>query len=216
MAHTLRLAAAALAFTSLAAIAQTAPAPTANTANTDNQPVVPQVERRDVRVPRLPSRDFSVGAFVGTYSTQGFDSTMVGGLRVGYHVSEDFFVEGTFGSTKVSDKTFENIFGGNVLREPRLTYYSASLGWNALPGEVFFGRNVAKASSIYLVGGIGSTRFDTQRRQTLHLGVGMRLFLRDWAALQVDMRDHMFESDLLGNLRRTHNPEFTGGINFFF
>lgn len=213
MAHTLRLAAAALAFTSLAAIAQTAPVPTANT---DNQPVVPQVERRDVRVPRLPSRDFSVGAFVGTYSTQGFDSTMVGGLRVGYHVSEDFFVEGTFGSTKVSDKTFENIFGGNVLREPRLTYYSASLGWNALPGEVFFGRNVAKASSIYLVGGIGSTRFDTQRRQTLHLGVGMRLFLRDWAALQVDMRDHMFESDLLGNLRRTHNPEFTGGINFFF
>lgn len=214
MAHTAfsALALAALTVASTASLAQSAPA----AANTDNQPVVPQVERRDVRVPRLPSRDFSVGAFVGTYSTQGFDSTMVGGLRVGYHVSEDFFVEGTFGSTKVSDKTFENIFGGNVLREPRLTYYSASLGWNALPGEVFLGKNVAKASSIYLVGGIGSTRFDTQRRQTLHVGLGMRLFLRDWAAVQVDIRDHMFKSDLLGNLRQTHNPEFTGGVNFFF
>ena len=214
MAHTAfsALALAALTVASTASLAQSAPA----AANTDNQPVVPQVERRDVRVPRLPSRDFSVGAFVGTYSTQGFDSTMVGGLRVGYHVTEDFFVEGTFGSTKVSDKTFENIFGGNVLREPRLSYYSASLGWNALPGEVFLGKNVAKASSIYLVGGIGSTRFDTQRRQTLHVGLGMRLFLRDWAAVQVDIRDHMFKSDLLGNLRQTHNPEFTGGVNFFF
>lgn len=206
-------AAAVLVCASVAALAQSSTAPAANT---DNQPVVPQVERREVRVPQLPSRDFSVGAFVGTYSTQGFDSTMVGGLRVGYHVTEDFFVEGTFGSTKVSDKTYENIFGGSVLREPRLSYYSASLGWNALPGEVFLGRSVAKASSIYLVGGIGSTRFDTQRRQTLHVGLGMRLFLRDWAAVQVDIRDHMFKSDLLGNLRQTHNPEFTGGVNFFF
>ncbi len=216
-ARTIRaIAAAVLAASATGAFAADEPAtPAAKPA--EEQVVVPKVERRDVRVPRLPSRDFSVSAFLGTYSTQGFDSTMVGGLRGGYHITEDFFVEATLGTTKVSDKTFQQVFPGTViLTQPRLTYYDVSAGWNIMPGEVFFGSKYAKASTIYLTGGIGSTRFNEQRRQTISFGLGARVFLRDWFAIQADVRDHMFKSDLLGNLRQTHNPEFTGGIAFFF
>jgi hypothetical protein len=32
----------------------------------------------------------------------------------------------------------------------------------------------------------------------------------------VDVRDHMFESDLLGTSENKHNVEFTGGVTIFF
>ena len=46
---------------------------------------MPGVTRRDVKLPRFPSNDFEVGAFVGTYSTQNFGASTVGGLRLGYN-----------------------------------------------------------------------------------------------------------------------------------
>ncbi|EHR70611.1 hypothetical protein BurJ1DRAFT_1747 [Burkholderiales bacterium JOSHI_001] len=195
-----------------AAGAQNSPAP----APTEEPVVVPQVQRRDVKLPRLPSRDFEVGAFAGSYSVQGFEAVAVAGLRAGYHITEDFFVEAAVGRAKVNDETFRKIFAGTVLASDRLSYYNVSLGYNVMPGEVFFGRTVAKASAVYLIGGVGSTQFNDRRHQTLNFGAGIRLFLRDWAAVQVDMRDHIFSDDLLGARRRNNNLEFTGGLTFFF
>ena len=85
-----------------------------------------------------------------------------------------------------------------------------------LPGEVFIGGKRAKASALYLIGGIGSTSFNQQHRQTVNVGLGLRLFLNDHAALQVDMRDHIFSLDLLGKRQSTQNLEMTGGLTFFF
>lgn len=204
------LIAAALALTGAqAAHAADAPAP-------DEPVVVPQVQRRDVKLPRLPSRDFELGAFAGSYSVQGFEAVAVAGLRAGYHITEDFFVQASFGQAKVNDDTFQKIFAGTVLASDKLSYYNVSLGYNVMPGEVFFGRDTAKASSVYLIAGVGSTRFNDRRHQTLNFGAGIRLFLRDWAAVQVDMRDHIFSDDLLGTRRRNNNLEFSGGITFFF
>ncbi len=169
-------------------------------------------------MPRIPSNDFEVGAFAGTYATQNFGSSAVGGLRIGYHITEDIFVEGVYAQTKVSDESFRQILPGGVFPQQKetLKYYNISAGFNVLPGEVFFGGRRAKASAVYLIGGIGSTRFNQQRRQTFNAGFGVRLFLADWAALQVDMRDHVFSLDLLGKRQSTQNLEATAGVTFFF
>ena len=53
------------------------------------QVIVPQVERREVKLPRFASNDFSVGLFAGTYATQNFGTSAVSGVRLGYHVTED-------------------------------------------------------------------------------------------------------------------------------
>jgi len=42
------------------------------------------------------------------------------------------------------------------------------------------------------------------------------VFFADWAALQLDVRDHMFDLDLLGKTQRTQNIEMTVGLTFFF
>ena len=81
---------------------------------------------------------------------------------------------------------------------------------------MFIGKSYAKPSALYLIGGIGSTRFLEQRRQTVNFGLGLRVFLADWAALQVDMRDHIFSLDLLGKRQNTQNLELSAGVTFFF
>ena len=184
----------------------------------NEQVIVPQVDRRDVKLPRIPSNDFEAGVFAGTYSTQNFGASAVGGVRLGYHITEDFFVEGVYGQTKVSDENFRLVLPGGIFptSKEKLKYYNLSAGVNVLPGEVFFGRTRAKASAVYLIGGVGSTSFDKQRHQTINVGLGLRLFLADWAALQVDMRDHIFSLDLLGKRQSTQNLELTAGLTFFF
>ena len=42
------------------------------------------------------------------------------------------------------------------------------------------------------------------------------MFAKDWFALQVDMRDHIFSLDLLGKRQSTQNLELTAGLTFFF
>jgi outer membrane beta-barrel protein len=193
--------------------ARAADAPAGN-----DQVVVPQVERRDIKPPRIPSNDFEIGAFAGTYSTQNFGASAVAGVRLGYHITEDFFVEGVYAATKVSDQNYRQILPGGVFptEKQTLSYYNLSVGYNLLPGEIFVGRNFAKASALYAIGGAGTTKLDGQTHQTFNFGLGLRVFLKDWAALQVDMRDHVFSLDLLGKRQSTQNLELTGGLTFFF
>jgi len=184
----------------------------------NEQVVVPQVDRREIKLPKFPSKDFSIGAFGGTYASENFGSNPVAGLKLGYHISEDIFVEAAYGQTKVSDQAFRQILPGGVFREPEetLTYWNLSAGYNILPGEVFIGRSYAMPSQVYLIGGIGSTKLADQRKQTLNVGLGLRVFVTDRAALQVDLRDHFFSFDLLGKQQSTQNLELTAGFAFFF
>lgn len=203
------------AMLSAPALAQTAaPQQPAN-----EQVIVPEVQRRDVRLPKFPSKDFEVGLLAGTYSTQSFGASGVAGLRLGYHLSEDFFVEGVYAQTKVSDKTFEEIFPGAgplADTDKKLSYYNVSAGYNLFPGEIFLGSKYAKASSIYLIGGVGSTKFANQRKQTFNVGFGFRVLFSDRWAVRVDVRDHIFSYDLLGVRQNTQNLELTTGFAYYF
>lgn len=192
--------------------------PPAKAQPANEQVIVPQVERREVRLPRFPSRDFEFGLFAGTYATQNFGSSLVGGLRAGYHVTEDIFVEAVYAQTKVSDEMFRQILPGGIFAQETqtLSYYNLSAGYNVLPGEVFIGRNVAKASALYVIGGIGTTKIAQQSRQTLNFGVGTRVLFWERVALQVDMREHIFSLDLLGKRQDTKNLELTFGFTVYF
>ncbi len=143
---------------------------------------------------------------------------MVYGLRLGYAITEDVFVQASYGSTQVSDDLFRQILPGGIFASDseRLSYYNLSVGYNVLPGEVFIGAKRALASALYVIGGIGSTDFNDQTRQTINIGLGARVFLKDSFSLQVDVRDHIYSLDLLGKSENTQNLELTFGFSFFF
>lgn len=191
----------------------------------NEQVVQPEIERRELRLPKFPSKDFEIGIYGGAYATESFGASAVGGLRLGYHLTEDFFVQGVYAGMKVSDERLQKLLGGSSLfpgGKTRVTYYNLSAGYNVLPGEVFIGRNRAFASQVYLMAGVGSTRFsDTSlgsdlKRQTFNFGLGLRVLLHDRFSVQVDMRDHMYRLDLLGRDERTNNLELTTGISYYF
>jgi outer membrane beta-barrel protein len=202
----------ALATASLAAFAADPPP------RNNDQVVVPEVDRRDIQKPKFPSNDFEIGLFTGTYATQNFGSSWVYGARIGYHITEDFFVEGVYGQTKVSDELFRQILPGGIFPEDRekLSYYNFSIGYNLFPGEIFVGGSRARPSQFYLVGGVGSTKFDQQTKPTFNFGFGYRVYLADWIAFQLDLRDHVFSLDLLGKRQSTQNVELTGGLTVYF
>lgn len=200
------------------AVAQTAPATPANSQPAAEQVIQPQVQRREIKRPEYPSNDFSITAFGGFYSVENFGTSSVSGVRLGYHITEDFFAEGTYGRTTLSDEAYRVGRPGGILPQPTapLTYYNVVVGYNLLTGEAFFGRNLAKATQGYVVLGAGSTKYANQTWQTVTTGFGLRLIVKNWFALQADVRDHVFSNDLLGTRKSTHNPEITAGLTLIF
>ncbi len=181
--------------------------------------MVREVERREVEIDDLDSEDFEVGVFGGMMNVEDFGSDTVTGIRAAYHVSEDFFVEGVYGQTTLGQTSFELLSGGAPLltdEERDMTFYNVSVGWNIFPGESFVGGRWAFKGGLYLIAGAGSTEFGGDDRFTINAGVGYRLIATDWLALRIDVRDHYFESDLLGVMENKHNIEFSGGLTFFF
>jgi len=184
----------------------------------DQQVIQPQLDRREVKVLHIPSNDFEFGLYTGVYNTEYFGSDLIGGVRLGYHITEDFFAEAVYGSTRVSDEAFRQILPGGVFpsEEEHLQFYEVCGGINVLPGELFVFSKTARPAAIYLIAGLGSTKFLDQWHFTASAGFGARLWLANWVSLQVDMRDHIFSLDVLGQERSTQNLEFSGGVTFFF
>jgi len=212
------LAACALLAVPLARAGDAAPGSAVETKPANEQVVPPELDRRDVRVTHIPSNDFEAGLFTGVYNAENFGANAVGGVRLGYHVTEDVFVEAVYGQSKVSDNTFRDILPGGIFPAPSipLRYYDLSAGYNIFPGEIFLGRKYARVSAFYVIAGLGITKFNDTSHQTINAGAGMRVFLANWVAVQADFRDHLYSVDLLGTRRDTNNLEATLGATFFF
>ena len=185
----------------------------------EGQVVEPEVERREIKEPKIDSEDFETGAFIGVMSVEDFGSDVVYGVRLAYHVTSGFFVEGSVGRTEAGMTSFEVLSGGAPLlsdSERTLTYYNLNVGYNILPGESFIGEGRAYNSALYISAGLGSTRFAGDDRFTVNFGAGYRFLLTDSIAMHIDFRDHLFDIDLLGEEKTAHNLEGSLGVTIFF
>jgi len=181
--------------------------------------IEPEVERRSVRIPKIDKENWEVGVDVGSLSVEDFEVNPSYGVRLAYHISEDFFAEAKVGRTDAGLSSYERLSGSARLLtegQRKFTYYSLGLGWNFLPGEVFIGSGRAMPVALYLTGGVGSTRFAGDDRFTVTLGAGCRVLVNDWLGAHLDIRDHVMEVDLLGTSKQTHNLEATLGLSVFF
>jgi outer membrane beta-barrel protein len=191
-----------------------------DTAAEDRPPVIePDVERREIDVAQIDTEDFEVGVFAGQISVEDFGVNTVAGARLAYHITEAFFVELTAAQADTEETSFERLSGAAQLltdSERDYSYYDLSMGYNLLPGEGFIGRKRALNTAVYLLGGVGKTTFAGDDRFTLNLGLGVRVMPLDWFAVHADVRDHVFDIDLLGQEKTTHNLEALLGVTFFF
>ncbi len=183
------------------------------------QLIQPEVIRREVKLDKIDTEDFEVTAFMGLLSVEDFGANPVLGARFAYHINEDMFVEGAIGSSTAGQTSYERLSGGTPLltsSQRNILYYNVSLGYNLLPGESFLTRKTSFNSALYIIGGIGSTTFAGADRLTLNLGGGFRLLATDWLAIHVDVRNHIFNIDILAEDKLANNLEVSFGISAFF
>lgn len=182
-------------------------------------PVIqPEVKRAEFQESKIDTEDFELGFYAGYMSVEDFGTNPVYGLRLAYHITEDIFVEGVYGTTTVGKTSFERLNNVNVLTDAQrdLSYYNVSFGYNLFMGEVFFGRSTAFNTALYIIAGGGSTEFAGDNRFTMNYGMGYRFIAADWLALHMDVRNHVFDIDLLGEAKTSNNLEFTVGATIFF
>jgi outer membrane beta-barrel protein len=183
------------------------------------QVIDPDVARRDIKEPEIDAEDFEIGGFAGIMSIEDFGSDLVYGVRLAYHITEGFFLEGSVGQTEAGLTSFEVLSGGAPIlsdSDRQYTYYNLNVGYNILPGEGFIGESRAYNTGLYLTAGLGSTRFAGDDRFTVNFGAGYRFLLNDIVALHLDFRDHLYDIDLLGEEKTVHNLEATLGVTVFF
>ncbi len=181
--------------------------------------IEPQVTRRVVKTPKIKATDFELGAYFGALSIQDFGTNPVYGVRAAYHVTEDVFMEGYLGRSTAGTTSLQDVFPNiTVLSNSgkRFTYYDLDLGYNILPGEVFLGRGRAFNTALYTTIGMGDVKFADKDQFALNFGVGTRILLTDFIAMHLDVRDHVFETDLTGRTKNVHNIEATLGLTMFY
>ena len=181
--------------------------------------IEPNVARRRIKTPKIDNENWELGGGMGFVSIEDFGTNSTYAAQLSYHVTEDFFFRADLGQSTAGKTSFETLGGDIELLtgdERRFTYYSLSLGYNFLPGEVFLGRDTAMNSSFYVLGGIGSVDFAGDDRLTLNFGAGFRVLPTDWLAIHLAVQDRVFDSDLLGETKVTNNIETILSVTVFF
>lgn len=65
--------------------------------STQEQVIEPDIYRREINVPRIDTENFEITAYYGVLDVEDFGTEPAYGVRVAYHITEDFFVEGAYG-----------------------------------------------------------------------------------------------------------------------
>lgn len=213
-----------LALSLLAACATTTKPPAEDRSTSDSAPpkvVEPEVPRRVVHrfIPNLGN--YEVGAFAGATSVESFGMNPSFGVNAGLYASEDFFLRLDAGQTTVSNNNYGQVsqYGFVPLTSSdarKLTFEDISVGYNFLPGEAFFGRNIALNTAFYVIGGVGVVKFLDRTKLAENIGAGFKVFATDHVNINFEVNDRLFSSEALGYTKNTNNIELRIGINRVF
>ncbi len=184
-----------------------------------NSLIEPQIERSEFNESIIDSEDFELAAYVGILSVEDFGANSVLGIKLAYHINEDVLVQFDYGLSEAGKTSFEVLSGGAPLlsdEERELEYYLVNLGFNILPGEAFVTDTSTLNTTFYVMAGIGSTQFAGDDRFTLNLGTGYQILFADAFSFSIDVSDLIFNIDVLGEDKVTHNLRYTIALSWFF
>ncbi|PKH29475.1 outer membrane beta-barrel domain-containing protein [Shewanella sp. ALD9] len=177
------------------------------------------LERRTVLDDVIDTENFEVGIQGGILSIEDFESNPWISAHVGYHISEHFYVKARYAQAKAGETSFEKLSNAAPLLtddERELTYYGLNIGYNLLPGEIFFSKDTVFNSVFSIELGGGSTEFAGDEQFTVNLTANYRVFLTDWIAWDLSMSDYLFNTEVTGASKTTHNLNFATGVSFYF
>lgn len=165
----------------------------------------------------IKNTSMSVGVYTGLINYENFNSSYLVGLTFSYPFDEHVFIDAEFGVSSINDTEYRNI-GLPLLSEEEtdVQFYTVLVGYNILPGEVYWSREKTLISSFYLIGGVGSISFDNNNYVSVQFGAGFKMGLDKNKSIRFEARDRLFDTDILGTDKLSNNIEFHLGIDWNF
>lgn len=161
---------------------------------------------------------FELGVAVGLINIADFNSEVTGGLSATFRASEDFFLQYNFLQAKASSSSYElsqgKWFDGS---DRTFRHYDLLVGYNLYQGEFFASGSNARLSALYVVGGVGDTRFGGEDSFTYTLGLGYQVAITRRFIARVDYRSYIYSSTLIADEKKTvTSTQFSSGLSFLF
>jgi outer membrane beta-barrel protein len=177
------------------------------------------VERREILDDVLDTENFEIGLQGGIISIEDFESSGWVGAHIGYHMTENFYLKARYGQAKGGETSFEKLVNSAPLltdEQRELTYYGLNIGYNLLPGEIFLSKDLVLNSIFSIELGAGSTEFAGDEQFTVNVTANYRVFINDWVAWDIGMSDYIFDTQVTGESKTTHNLNFVTGLSVYF
>ncbi|MGQ9427017.1 outer membrane beta-barrel domain-containing protein [Gilvimarinus sp. F26214L] len=166
----------------------------------------------------LDNEVFTLGVFTGVMNIGDFGSEWVLGVSASFQASENFFLQYNYLETDADVSSFEKSQGRYFSGSDRsFVHYDLLVGYKLFQAEVYPTRGSANLSSLYLVGGVGDTRFGDEESFTFTYGLGYEVAMTRRVILNVDYRNYLYETSLIrGEEETTQNTQFSVGVSYLF
>lgn len=166
----------------------------------------------------IDTEHFELGLYTGFLAVEDFNSNVVVGASLTYHINRPWMLQFNYGESEVSQASFEGNF--DFLGDgDTFEYYHLLAGYKVLHGRSFLGRKRKYNSLITLLAGLGSVDFASETNTSFVLGIGYKAVITDWLTINLDFRDHLFNrsiESLNEEEKLTQNVELILGVSALF
>jgi outer membrane beta-barrel protein len=154
----------------------------------------------------------------GVYMSDVMGAAPLAGASYGFHMSEDFALEVSFGYTwlrSAVSRPIESYTGYSILQPRDARIYAGTLLWHPFHGKFMLFRSAIPHFDFYLLAGVGITDSRTAKGLTYSAGVGMKIFCTSWMSLRIEIRDNIHVEEMLASEALTNNLSLTLGAGFW-
>lgn len=161
---------------------------------------------------------FDLGLYAGIVNIADFNGEAIAGLSATFQASEDFFLQYNIGQADASPSAYEQsqglLFDGS---DRQFQHYDLLVGYRVFQSEFFGAEGQARLASLYLVSGVGETRFGGEDNFTTTVGVGYELALTRRVMLRIDYRTYLYASNLISDQSQSvQSSQLAAGLSYRF
>lgn len=173
--------------------------------------------RQAAEVAAIDTERFELGFYTGLLSVEDFGTDPVYGIELTYHLLDDWILQANYGQANIDRAAFESSRRQFLAGKDRdFEYFSLSGGYRLVHGRSFLGARNKYDSDIYLLFGPDRVSFAGNDEWDWTFGLSYRTVFTDWLTANVDIREHSFDREFIGDSKQTFNTEFRIGVNALF
>lgn len=180
--------------------------------------IEPEKTVTNVQAAAIDTEHFELGFYLGSVSVEEFNTNLLTGVSLTYHINSTWLTQAQYGISKVQRAAFEDNSGFIFLSDDDLNYEYLRVmgGYKIIDGRSFLGKRHKFNSAIYFLAGVSDVEFAGSRNQGLALGLSYRTVITDWLTMNFDINNTTVNLKLFNDQTKSNNTEMAIGVNALF